>query len=93
MIMTILEANVPPEKSAILESAYQQGLDSLDTGIVQTFLTKSRTDTSLYRIITLWESQEVLDAMREQGTPRGVTIFREAGVDPRLSVFEVIRQG
>ncbi len=93
MVMTILEANVPPDKAAILEGVYEKEIQSLDTGIVQTFLTKSRKDSTLYRIITLWESQEVLDAMREQGTPRGVLMFREAGVDPRLTVSDVVRQG
>lgn len=93
MVMTILEANVPPDKSAILESVYEKEIQKLDTGIVQTFLVKSRNDTTLYRIISLWESREALEAMREQGTPRGVLMFREAGVDPRLTVFDVVRQG
>ncbi len=93
MVMTILEANIPPDKADILESVFAQALENLDTGIVQTFLTKSRNDTTLYRITTIWESQDVLEAMRQQGTPRGVLMFREAGVDPRLTVHQVVRQG
>ncbi len=93
MVMTILEANIPADKWAILESVYQKEMENLDTEIVQTFLTKSHNDKTLFRIITVWESREALDAMRQQGTPRGVMMFREAGVDPHLTVFDVVRQG
>ncbi len=93
MVMLILEANVPPEKSATLEDAYLKVLETLDTRVVQTFLTKSRIDRTLYRMLTIWESAEDLDAARWQETPRGVMLFREAGVDPRITTFEVVRQG
>ncbi len=93
MVMMILEANVPPDKSPILESAYQKEMENLDSRIVQTFLAKSQRDRTLYRIVSIWESAEDLEALRQQETPRGIMLFREAGVDPRISVFDVVRQG
>jgi hypothetical protein len=38
----------------------------------------------------LWTSREALMAMRQQGgTPAGVLMFRAAGAEPSLSVYEV----
>lgn len=90
MVITILEAQVAPEKASILEATYQQALEHLDAGIVQTLLLQSTKDPTLWQIVTRWESRAALDAMRQSGeTPRGVLIFRAAGAEPRLSVFRV----
>jgi hypothetical protein len=43
----------------------------------------------VWRIETLWESRQALDAMRGTGTPRGVQIFRAAGAEPSLTVLDV----
>jgi len=90
MVMTILEAHVAPEKSAVLEQDYQTAITKLDPGIKQTFLLHSATDSTLWRIITVWRSREALDEVRQSGqTPRGVLMFRAAGVEPTLSIFDV----
>ncbi len=90
MVMTILEAHVAPEKRAALEQAFQTSIQHLDTGIVQTFLVHDAKDPTLWRIMTVWSSREALDAMRQSGeTPRGVLMFREAGAEPTLSVFNI----
>ncbi len=90
MIITILEAHVAADKSAALEKAYKEGIRELDAGIRQTYLLHGLTDTSLWRIITVWDSREALDAMRQSGqTPRGVLMFRVAGAEPTLSVYDV----
>lgn len=91
MVITILEAQVGSEKAALLEEAYTQGIENLDAGITQTFLLRSSKDASLWRIVTVWQSREALDAMRRSGnTPRGVLMFRAADAEPVLSVFEVM---
>ena len=91
MVITILEAHVAPEKVALLEEAYEQGIERLDAGINQTFLLRSSNNPSAWRILTVWQSAEALDAMRRSGeTPRGVLMFRAAEADPSLSVFEVV---
>ncbi len=90
MVMTILEARVAPEKFAALENAYREGIQKLDPGIVQTFLIHSIQDSALWRIITIWASRAALDAMRQSGeTPRGVLMFRAAGAEPTLTLFDV----
>ena len=90
MIITILEAHVAADKAEALEKAYKEGIKELDAGIEQTFLIHSLADMSLWRIITVWQSREVLAAMRQSGqTPRGVLMFREAEAEPALSIWDV----
>lgn len=90
MVMTILEARVAPERWAAFEQAYREGITQLDAGITQTFLVHSSADSALWRILTLWRSREALEDMRRSAeTPRGVMMFRAAGAEPTLSVFDV----
>ena len=90
MVMTILEAHVSADQWAILEKAYNdETQQALTPGIVQTYLAHSINDPGLWRILTVWRSREVLDEMRKQGTPRGVVMFREAGAEPVLSIFDI----
>jgi heme-degrading monooxygenase HmoA len=91
MVVTILEAQIAPDKAARLEVAYTQGIEHLDEGIMQTFLLRSSKDASLWQIVTVWQSREALEAMRRSGeTPRGVLMFRAADAEPVLSVFDVV---
>ena len=93
MVMTILEARVTPDKWDSLEQAYKAGIRQLDPGITQTLLAHSSADSMLWRIITVWSSRQVLEAMRRSTeTPRGVLMFRSAGAEPTLSVFDVVDQ-
>jgi len=93
MIITILEAQLPSDKAALLQTAYGQQTAHLDAGIAQTYLLRGARDPSQWRILTVWESREALEAMRSSGeTPRGVVMFREAGAEPVLSIFEVLAQ-
>jgi heme-degrading monooxygenase HmoA len=93
MVMTILEAHVSKENWAALEQAYQEATQHRAAGLVQSFLIHSSKDADLWRILTVWSSQEALDEMRRSGeTPRGVLIFRSANAEPVLSIFEIVQQ-
>ena len=90
MVMTILEAHVTPENSAALEQAYAAGTEHLPPQLLQTFLVHSTPDSTLWRIVGLWDSREALEEMRRSTeTPAGVLMFRAAGVEPTLAVFDV----
>jgi hypothetical protein len=90
MVITILEAHVDSDKAAVLQAAYTRGLDTLPPQMVQTFLTHNVADQTLWQIISVWKSRAALDEMRNSGeTPAGVLMFREAGAEPKLSVFAV----
>src|SRR5215211_8679404 len=91
MVITVLEAQVAPEKAILLEATYKQAIQHLETGIVQTFLIRSAKEPGSWQIVTLWQSREALEAMRASGeTPRGVLIFRAVEAEPTLSVFGVV---
>ena len=90
-VLTVLEARVAPAKEAALQGAYREaGGDALPPGLVQSMLLRAANAPTLWRIETLWESREALDAMRGTGTPRGVQIFRAADAEPTLRILEVV---
>jgi heme-degrading monooxygenase HmoA len=91
MVITVLEAHVAPAREAALEAAYREAAQvPLPRGLVRSTLLRATSDRTLWRIETLWESREALEAMRGAGTPRGVLMFRTAGAEPTLTVLEVI---
>lgn len=91
MVVTFLEAHVEPGKAAVLEQSYHEAIQQLEPGIAQTTLLRCTRDPNLWRIETVWQSREALEAMRGSGqTPRGVLIFQSAGAEPVLSVFAVV---
>lgn len=91
MVMTILEAEVAPERWDVLRTSYEARARLPESGaIVESFLVQSSEDDRTWRIVTIWRDREALDAMRGSGeTPTGVLIFRDADAEPRLTVFTV----
>ena len=90
MVLTVLEAEVPPGQEGALQAAYETAAaQALPDGLVRSELLHDRRDTTRWRIQTWWSSREALEAMRKTGTPAGVLMFRAAGVEPVLSVFDV----
>jgi heme-degrading monooxygenase HmoA len=87
MVMTILEAEMPPDKATKLEANFAEGAKALEPGIVQNFFIKNG---SKCKVITLWESKEALSAMKSKGIPKGVLMFRYAGVEPALLAYDVV---
>jgi hypothetical protein len=92
-VLTVLEAHVPESRQADLLSAYRSAAhDAFPAGLVRSTLLQGTNDRTLWRIETLWESREVLEAMRGKGTPRGLQIFRAAGAEPTLAILDVLDQ-
>ena len=90
MVMTILEANVAPQNWAALLQAYQAGAGQLPPQLSQTMLVQSSADKSIWRIISIWRSREGLEEMRRTtATPAGVLMFRAAGAEPTLSIYDI----
>ncbi len=91
MVMTILEAQVTPERWDALRDSYEARARLPASGaIVESFLVQGTDDPGTWRIVTLWRDQAALDAMRGSGeTPTGVLIFRDADAEPRLTVSTV----
>lgn len=90
MVLTILEASVAPERVVDLQAAFQNAATEVPAGFVRSHLVSSVADPARWRIETLWTSRDALTAMRQLGTPAGVLMFRAAGVEPALSLYDVV---
>lgn len=86
----MLEARLEAGKEEVLLEAYKRAVRELEPGMVRTYLVRGLSDPEVWRIMTIWQNKEVLEAMRGAGTPKGVLMFREAGAEPTLSVLEVV---
>ena len=64
MVVTILKAQVPPDRIQDLEHAYRHGTRALPPGIVETFLVRESSDMTQHRIVTVWTNQEALENMQ-----------------------------
>jgi heme-degrading monooxygenase HmoA len=95
MVITVLEGRVPPKNVNVLREAYRtMGINKLPPAIEETFLAQDTSETDVWRIMTVWRSREELEAYRKSvETPGGVLIFRQAGVEPTLRVYEVKERG
>ena len=90
MLLTVLEALVAPERAGELQAAFAAATSSqVPDGLLRTELLRSVTEPGRWRLATLWASREALVRMRGRGTPAGVLMFRAAGAEPVLSVYEV----
>ncbi|MBI3379861.1 hypothetical protein HY029_03850 [Candidatus Gottesmanbacteria bacterium] len=90
MVITILEGEVSEEKASVLINKYKDTIKQIPPEIVDTYLVHDTKNRLLWRIITIWKSKEDLEEMRKKGTPAGVLIFRSAGAEPTLSIYEVV---
>ena len=91
MILTVLEARLPAGGPEALHGAFRTATQqALPPGLVRTELVRDVRDPDRWRIQTWWSSRDALDAMRSAGTPAGVLMFRAAGAEPELSVFDVV---
>lgn len=89
MVVTMLQAEVAEEDARELVDSFKAGGDSLPPVIRESFLLH-KSGGDLWRIVTFWESKEALDGYRASvETPGGVLMFRSAGAEPTLTVFEV----
>lgn len=89
MVLTILEAAVPPDRAADLQAAFRHAAGQVPPGFIRSHLVSSSADPTRWRIETLWTSRDALAAMRQAGTPAGVLMFRAAGAEPSLSIYDV----
>ena len=90
MVLTVLEATVAPERAADLQAAFRNAATQVPPGLVRSHLVTAAADPTRWRIETFWTSREALAAMRQTaGTPAGVLMFRAAGAEPTLSVYDV----
>lgn len=91
MVVTVVEAHIPGDREADLVTAYEGATKrDLPPPIVETFLLHA-VDSDKWRIATVWRSKEELDSYRASvETPEAVKMFRAAGAEPSVAIFDVI---
>ena len=83
LVVTILEAEVDPDRSGTLIDRFCGERNSLPSELVESSLVES---SGRWRIITTWRDAAALEAYRSRvGTPEGVLMFRDAGAEPSLT--------
>lgn len=92
MVLTQLEGTVTPELWDALKQAYRAEMNHpLPPYILQTYLVQDSVNSEIWRILTVWHSRQALmDYRASVETPSGVLMFRAAGTEPALTIFDVI---
>lgn len=89
MIVTTLHADVAPDRQGTLVDSFERASETLPDAIDQSLLLHE-TGSDLWKIVTVWTTREALTSYRDSvETPEGVAMFRSAGAEPSLTVFEV----
>ncbi|MCA1737132.1 MAG: antibiotic biosynthesis monooxygenase [Actinobacteria bacterium] len=89
MVVTMLQAQIDKDRSGQLIESFEAGRRNLPEAIRESFLLHE-LNSDLWRIMTIWESREALDRYRtSEETPGGVLMFRSAGAEPDLAIFDV----
>jgi len=84
----IFEAELSAEQAADLARLMDEGRATRPTGVVVATLLY---DGSLGRLVAVWQSRDVLDAyLAEADVPRGLELMRKVGVEPRVTIVEVL---
>jgi hypothetical protein len=93
MVLTILEAEVEKRNWGVLKEAYELMTRKIPLTIKSSFLAQDQSNNAVWRILTIWESQEALTAMRESAkTPTGVLIFEKANAKPKLTIYDIQKE-
>jgi len=93
-MMMMLEAHVAPEKWEALRDTFEVlGTRNLPSQIHEIYLVQSATDSTLWRIVSVWHSREDWEEMRRYGPFPGERIFRSAGAEPIISTWDVVLHG
>lgn len=88
MFVTIVEGAIEANREGDLRSAWEDKTAALPAGFIESSLL--RAEDGIWRIVTVWESKEVVMAMRASGEPPAAPImFEQAGSKPSVSMWTV----
>ncbi|MBZ0295966.1 MAG: hypothetical protein K8L99_25625 [Anaerolineae bacterium] len=91
MVVTQLEGKVSSDQWDTLKQTFTSASQQLPSAIDHSYLIQDQATQDMWRILTIWKSREALQDYRASiETPGGVLIFREAGAEPTLSIYDVI---
>lgn len=94
-VMTVVQGMVHFSKADDFERGYAALSGApLAPGLVRSQLLRKPDDVNVvYRIETLWESREKLDARRARPEPpEAIRLFMDAGCQPGLEIYDLARE-
>ncbi len=90
MVLVTMEAHVPEDQWDVLTRAFDHAMKHRPAEILLGLLVQDNHDLTVWRVMTVWESQETLDEYYEaEGTMPSAHVFHLAGVVPEATVSEV----
>jgi hypothetical protein len=91
-MMTIVEGKVPPEKHAELEHIFEDmKRGPKPEGLLKSYLIKKQ-NSDICQIIGVWADMESIMSMRAKGLPAALVAFSKIGVEPTLSMYELLNE-
>lgn len=89
MAAAIFEAELSAEQAADLARLMDKGRPTRPAGVV--VVATLLYDGSLGRLVAVWQSRDVLDTyLAETDVPRGLELMRKVGVEPRMTIVDVL---
>jgi CheY-like chemotaxis protein len=90
-VVTIVEGNIPTERASEFEAIYEKMKRGLKPeGLEDSYLLRKKGSNNLYQIVNNWNSQESVEKMRSKGPPADIVAFKHVGVEPTLSMFDIL---
>jgi quinol monooxygenase YgiN len=91
MVLVTMEAQVAPEQEKALMRAYAHVMRHRPAAILQSMLTQDCLEPTIWRIYTVWESREALEAhYRENERMPSAYVFHLAGLIPIGASSDII---
>jgi quinol monooxygenase YgiN len=96
--LVTMEAQVPPDQEERLLLAYEHAMRNHPPGVVQSMLTRDAHDRTTWRIYTIWESHEALEAHYKSSLESGACMpsahaFHLIELEPISVASEIIATG
>jgi len=66
-ILVTMEAQVAPELEPRLIRAFNHAMSNHPPGVIQSLLTRDVQEPTIWRVLTIWESHEMLEAHYKSG--------------------------
>ncbi len=91
-IITIVEGRVSKDKWSLLQDEYGKvDKNTLPDSLLSSHLVQDINEPEVWRIFTIWENIEAMNNYRKSvASPAWILVFKEAGIDPKLTVNEII---
>ena len=91
MVAAVFEARMSREQAERLAELMQEGRATRPAGVLTAALL---VDDDLVRLVAFWRDRETLESYLATGAvPRGTELMRKVGVEPELSVVDVLELG